>query len=124
MMRVGQIDPRKGLDAWPDQSKHPGVDPEPIPFGYELVGCVNGAEAALRIEGLVARHDVRFETNLAFPGEPLLWDEKILALAAIDPVVLLSLDLDTVRRDAAPEVFRVESARGRSNSHGREREEA
>ncbi len=38
----------------------PGVDPQPIPFGYELTGCVNGAQASLRIEGSVARHEVRF----------------------------------------------------------------
>ena len=86
------------------------MDPQPIPFGYDLVGCVNGAQAALRIEGSVAHNEVRFETKVSSSGEPLLWDEKILALAAIDPVVLISLDPDTVRRDAASEIFRVESA--------------
>ena len=89
--------------------KRAGMDPKPVSFGYELFGNVNGAHAALRIEGSVARHEVRFETKVASPGEPLLWDEQILALAAIDPVVLISLDPDTVRRDAAPEIFRVES---------------
>ena len=85
------------------------MDPEPIPFGYELVGCVNGAQAALRIEGSVACNEVRFETKVVSPGDPLLWDEQVLVLAAIDPVVLLSLDPETVRRDVAPEIFRVES---------------
>ncbi len=84
------------------------MDTQPVPFAYELSGCVNGAQAALRIEGTVARHEVRFETKVASPGDPLLWDETILALAAIDPVVLLSLDPDTLPRDAAPEIFRVE----------------
>lgn len=85
------------------------MDPKPILFGYELVGCVNGAQAALRIEGSVVRHEVQFETEVTSPGEPLLWDEQVLGLAAIDPIALLSLDPDTFRRDAAPEVFRVES---------------
>ena len=87
----------------------PGMEPKPIPFSYELSGCVNGAQVGLRIEGPVARHEVRFETEVTSPGVPLLWEERTLALAAIDPVVLISLDLDTVRGDAASENFRVES---------------
>ena len=93
----------------PTRASIPGVNPKPIPFRYELFGCINGAQAALRIEGLVARHEVRFNTEVTSPGVPLLWDEQLLALAAIDPLVLLSLDPDTVQGDAAPEMFRVES---------------
>jgi len=85
------------------------VDPQAIPFRYDLTGCVNGAPAGLRIEGSVARREVRFEIEVTPPGEPLLWDEQILALAAIDPIVLLSMGSDTTRRDSAPEIFRVES---------------
>ena len=85
------------------------MDNEPIPFGYELSGCVNGAQAALRIEGSVARHEVRFETEVTSRGEPLLWDEQILALVAIDPLVIMSIDPGSIQRDAAPEIFRVES---------------
>ena len=74
----------------PARASIPGVNPKPIPFRYELFGCINGAQAALRIEGQVARHEVRFNTEVSSPGVPLLWDEQLPALAAIDPLVLLS----------------------------------
>lgn len=95
--------------ACPTRASIPGVDDEPIPFAYEIAGCVNGVQAALRIEGTTTRGEVKFETTEASSEEPLLWDETILALAAIDPVVLMSLDPDSVHRNVAPEIFRVES---------------
>ena len=95
--------------ACPTRASIPGVDAELTPFGCEIAGCVNGAQAELLIEGSVAPREVKFETKIAFPGEPLLWDETILVLATIDPVVLLSLNPDAVRRDSAPQNFQVES---------------
>ena len=83
---------------------------EPLPFAYEVAGCVNGAPVALRIAGSVARHEVQFEARFTSGGEQLLCDEQILALVAIDPVVLLSLDPGGVEPDAAPEIFRIESS--------------
>lgn len=87
----------------------PSMDPEFIPFGYEIAGCVNGAQAALRMDGSVAPGEVRFETKVTSPDEPLLWDETILALGAIDPVVLMSLNPAGVHCNAPPEILRVES---------------
>lgn len=84
--------------------------PIPIPFAYEIAGCVNGAHLSLRISGTVAPREVRFEGGFTSGAGQLLCDEPVLALVGIDPVVLLSLNPAGVQPDAAPETFRVESS--------------
>lgn len=85
------------------------MEAEAIPFTYAIAGSINGEDAALRIEGSVATNEVRFLAKIRADEDPLLWDEPILVSAALDPVILMSLDPGTVRRSEAPATFRVET---------------
>ncbi len=83
--------------------------PARFPSRYEIAGCLNGAPVEVVFEGTLALGKVRFTVKNVSPREPLIWDEKVLALSAIDPVVLISLDPEALAGHPVPEVFRVES---------------
>lgn len=85
------------------------METEAIPFTHAIAGSINGEHAALRIEGSVATNEVRFRATIGADERPLLWDEPLLVSAALDPVLLMSLDAGAVRRSEAPATFRVET---------------
>ena len=91
-----------------------------LPFTYTITGCINGEQVEVVLEGEVSPGEVRFQTKLVSPKQPLLWDEAIVSLVALDPLLRLAtaldfdLDAEELAADelaaAVADEFRVESS--------------